>query len=214
MAKLKKLGLVIDWESSGLLNKLVPYRTYLEGPQGIEIGVVMVHLPEVETIAEFSSRVRFLGTHNNISYGGHHYRDLTWSEKAERVHNIKPGDLIKESLPSEVAVNFVNFVKANAKIDDPQKTPIMICGHNPCDDYYYTRQLLYFGGMENGLRFHHRQIDTFSLGYFLFGTKSSNELFERTSGIKRTIHTALEDSRLTTAALRTIYEVCQGNRDD
>ncbi len=206
----REIGVVIDWETTGLRDYKVPYRTYLEGPQGIEIGATLVYLPEIETIAEFHSRVRFLGTHNDISYGGHLHYNLTWSEDAEFIHGIKPGDLIKESWPSEVALAFINFVKQNANIDDPHKTPIMFCGHNPSEDNYYTRQLLFLGGAENQLRFHHRQIDSFSLGYFVLGTKSSNELFERTSGIKRKKHTALEDSRLTTAALRTIYLLCQG----
>ena len=206
----REIGVVIDWETTGLQEQKVPYRTFLQGPQGIEIGATLVYLPDFTAIAEFSSRVRFLGTHNAISYGGHLHDDLTWSEDAERIHGMKPSDLIKEPCPSEVAANFVNFVKQNAKIDDPHKTPIMFCGHNPSSDHYYTRQLLFLGGVENKLRFHHRQIDSFSLGYFLLGTKSSNELFEKTSGIKREIHTALEDSRMTTVALRTIYHLCQG----
>jgi hypothetical protein len=206
----QKFGLVIDWETSGLLDHRVPYRAYLEGPQGIEIGATLVYLPEFETIAEFSSRMRFLGTHKEISYGGHLHYDLTWDEDAERIHGMTPSDLLKEPWPSDVAASFVNFVKSNAQIDDPNKVPIMFCGHNPGGDLYCTRQLLFLGGMENALRFHHRQIDSFSLGYFVYGTKSSNELFELTSGVKREIHSALEDSRLTTTALRTIYKLCQG----
>ena len=208
----RSLGVVVDWETTGLRNHKTPHLLYLEGPQGIEIGATLVWLPDVEVIAEFSSRVRFLGVHAGISYGGPRHEGLTWDADAERIHGIKVTDLMKEQHPSVVAEDFVNFVKNNGGIDDPHKTPVMFCGHNPDGDYHYTRQLLYLGGLENGLRFHHRMIDTFSLGYFVLGVKSSNELFERVSGIKREIHSALEDSRLTTAALRTIYELCQEKR--
>jgi hypothetical protein len=208
----RDIGIVVDWETTGLRDHKTPYLTYLEGTQGIEIGATLVYLPEFEPIAEFTSRVRFLGMHDGIAYGGPRYEKLTWSTDAERIHGIKIADLMKEQHPSAVAQNFVNFVKNNAKIDDPHKTPVMFCGHNPDGDFYYTQQLLYLGGVETGLRFHHRMIDSFSLGYFVYGTKSSNELFERVSGVKREIHTAIEDSRLTTAALRTIYKICQGNR--
>ena len=212
MAKDKRqIGLVLDWETTGLREHRVPSMSYLEGTQGIEIGATLVWLPEVEEISTFTSRVRFLGVHKGVQYGGDAYKHLTWSEDAERIHGIKPQDLAKEPRPSDVAEKFVSWVKTSAGIDDPHKTPIMFCGHNPDGDMYYTRQLLFFGGYENSLRFHHRMLDTFSLGYFVLGAKSSTELFERVSGVTRKIHTAMEDSMLTTQALRTIYRICQGH---
>lgn len=206
------IGLVVDWETSGLRDHTVPHLTYLEGPQGIEIGATLVYMPEFEVIGEFTSRIRFLGLHEGISYGGPTHEKLSWSTEAEAIHGIKIADLLAAPTPAEVSEKFIKFVKLNARIDDPHKTPVMFCGHNPDGDHYMTRQMLFLGGAENGLRFHYRQIDSFSLGYFVFGTKSSNELFERTSGVVRKIHTALEDSRLTTVALRTIYKLCQGIR--
>lgn len=206
----RAIGVVIDWETTGLRDPKSPSVNFLEGPQGIEIGATLVYLPEVEIISEFSSRVRFLGSHKGIEYGP--YAGLTWSEDAEKIHGIKPMDLAKEPLPLVVAEAFTTWIRTGGNIDDPQKTPVMICGHNPGGDEYFTRQLLFFGGEENGIRFHHRMIDSFSLGYFVLGVKSSDELFERVSGVQRKIHTAMEDSRLTTQALRTIYKLCQGSR--
>lgn len=212
MAKEKRtVGLVLDWETSGLREHKVPSLTYLEGPQGIEIGATLVWLPEVEQIATFTSRIRFVGSHKGIEYGSCAYNELTWDENAEKIHGISIHDLLNEPSPLAVARQFVSWVKTNAGIDDPQKTPVMFCGHNPDGDMYYTRQLLFMGGEENGLRFHHRMLDTFSLGYFVLGTKSSDELFHRVSGVERKIHSAMEDSLLTTEALRTIYKLCQGN---
>lgn len=208
MAKEKRdIGVVIDWETTGLRDPKAPSVNFIEGPQGIEIGATLIYLPEVEVIAEFSSRVRYMGSHRGIEYGP--YSGLTWSDDAEKIHGIKAMDLAKEPLPPVVAEKFVTFVKTNAGIDDPQKTPVMICGHNPEGDAYFTRQLLFFGGEENGIRFHHRMIDSFSLGYFVLGAKSSTELFERVSGVNRKIHSAMQDSMLTTEALKTIYQICR-----
>ena len=203
-------GLVVDWETTGLLDQEVPWLNYLEGPQGIDIGAILVSLPRFEPIAEFTSRVCFLGTANGISHGGPRYEKLTWSLEAERIHGLSVSALKSEPAPSDVADRFVKFIKSNAGIDDPNKQPIMICGHNPTGDAYCTRQLLYLGGMERKIRFHHRMLDSFSLGYLVYGTKSSDELFEHTSGIKREIHSAIEDARLTLHAFQKIYGVCRG----
>lgn len=212
MPKVKRdIGLVIDWETSGLREVKVPYLAYLEGPQGIEIGATLVWLPEVEEIGTFTRRIRFIGSHRGIQYGADAYKNLTWSEDAEQIHGMKTTDLLKESSPAVVAEEFVSWVKTNTGITDPYKTPIMFCGHNPEGDMYMTRQLLFLAGLENHLRFHHRMLDTFSLGYLVLGTKSSSELFYRVSGVKRNFHSAMQDSMLTTHALRTIYKICQGN---
>ena len=203
------IGLVIDWETTGLLDQEVPWLSYLEGPQGVEIGAILVSLPTFQPIAEFHSRIAFLGTANGIAYGGPAHEKLTWSSEAEKIHGLSVSDLRTAQTPSVVASNFVNFIKTNAAIDDPNKHPIMICGHNPSGDLYCTKQMLYLGNMERKIRFHHRMLDSFCAGYLVLGTNSSDELFERTSGIKRTLHSAIEDARLTLHAFQRIYEICR-----
>jgi DNA polymerase III epsilon subunit-like protein len=198
----KAYGLVVDWETSGLRQHESPWRTYLEGPQGIEIGAVLVELPDFTPIAEYVSRVRFLGTAHGIQYGGPHTELLTWSDEAETIHGISLNDLMGAPTPTQVADELVRFVLGHAGIDDAQKQPIMICGHNPAGDAYCVRQLLFLGLAESKLRFHHRMLDSFSLGYMLLGTKSSNELFKRVSDVVRGTHNALEDARLTLAAFQ------------
>jgi DNA polymerase III epsilon subunit-like protein len=208
----KNYGLVVDWETTGLRQHETPSRSYLEGPQGIEIGAVLVELPNFEPIGEFSSRVKFLGQAHGISYSGPIYESLTWSDEAQRVHGISPNDLIDAPSPNEVADCLIKFILNTAHIEDPHKQPIMICGHNPAGDAYCVRQLLFLGGEETKLRFHHRMIDSFTLGYMLLGTKSSNELFEMVSGVVRGTHNALEDARLTLAAFQHLYQICQESR--
>lgn len=195
-------GLVLDWETSGLRNHETPWCTYLEGPQGIEIGAILVTLPTFEPLGEFASLVKFLGVHNGLSYGGAHYERLTWSESAQEVHGLSLVDLVNAPSPTEVSEKLTAFVISTARISDPQKTPIMVCGHNPDGDSYYLRQLLYLGGAERKIRFHSRMLDSFTMGYLLYGTRDSTELFELTSGVRRGTHRALEDARLTLAAFR------------
>lgn len=206
---MKEFGLVLDWETSGVPDEKVPWRTYLEGPQGIEIGAILVRLPHFEQVAEFSSRVRFLGIANGISFGGPLYEGITWNSDAEKIHGIAVSDLRQERHPSSVATEFTGWVEANIGSGDPRKEPLMVCGHNPAFDLYYTRQLLFIGGAERRLKLIHRTVDTFSLGYFLFNCETSDELFKHVSGITRTVHSALDDARLTLQALQHMYQYCR-----
>jgi DNA polymerase III epsilon subunit-like protein len=198
-------GLVIDWETSGLPDQAVPWRTYLEGPQGIEIGAILVRLPEFEPVDEFTSRVQFLGTAHGLARGLPLYENLTWDVKAERVHGITPANLLDAPHPSIISEQLINWIKVNGATEQP----LMLCGHNPSFDQYYTRQLLFIGGKERQIRLHHRMVDSFTLGYLLYGSKSSDDLFRRISSVSRKIHSAIEDARLTLDALRTIYALCR-----
>lgn len=205
----QEFGLVIDWETTGLRPHDTPWRAYLEGPQGIEIGVVLTTLPDVTPIGEFVSRVRFLGSAHGISYGGPRYENLTWSDEAQGVHGIAANDLIREPTPAEVSEKLIRFILDTTGIKDAQKHPLMICGHNPAGDAYSLRQLLFLGLCEQKLRFHHRMIDSFTLGYALLGAKNSNDLFEAVSGVVRGTHNALQDARLTQVALHHMFGMCK-----
>jgi len=205
----QEFGLIVDWETSGLLEDRVPTRTFLEGPQGIEIGAILVRLPEFNPVAEFQSKVRFLGMDQGISYGGPIHQALTWSTDAERVHGVKIADTRNSPIPSHVADSLIEFIKTHTRYDDLNTNRIMLCGHNPSFDAYFTRQLLFLGGKERSIRMHHRMIDTFSLGYVMYGIKSSNELFKKISSTSREIHTAIADARLTLEALRHMYNSCR-----
>lgn len=207
-------GLVVDWETSGLPDDRVPMRTYLEGPQGVEIGAILVNLPEFRPVAEYESRVRFLGTVDGITYGGPTHEALSWSADAERIHGISVSDTQMAPIPVRVAEDLVEFIKTNTGFGDLNKHRIMLCGHNPSFDAYFTRQLLFLGGKERSVQFHHRMVDTFSLGYVTYGVTSSDDLFWKISRVNRKIHSAIKDARLTLQALRNIYELCRGLNTD
>jgi hypothetical protein len=205
----KDFGIVIDWETTGIRQHETPWRTYLEGPQGIELGAIAVKLPEFEPLGEFSARIRFLGSRNGIAYGGPEHEQLTWSDEAQAVHGISVTELAKALTPVEAAGNFLRFAHSVTGIADFHKHPVMICGHNPASDAYYLRQLLFLGGVERKIRFHARMLDSFTIGYMLLGTKSSTELFKHISGVVRTTHNALQDAQLTLNAFRQLNSVCR-----
>lgn len=209
-----KFGLVCDWESSGLLDTNSSYKTFVEGPQGIEIGAILVNLKDFTPLEEFSSFVRFLGGNPNtltFSRCAPLYAELTWDKKAEDIHGISIESLEEAPSPYCVAYNLRSMIRRYAKPDDR----IMFCGHNPIFDMYCTKQLMFLGGMTDEIKFHHRMIDTFSLGKFLYNTKSSKDLFKLTSDVVRNgAHRALEDARLTLKSLQKMYTDTKVLRDN
>lgn len=188
-------ALVTDWETTGLRDELVPFHNYVEGPQGIEVGAVVVNLSDWQPIASYTSRIRFLGYHAGVRYGA--YERLTWSEQAQKIHGLSPGDLETAPTPAEVAEEFLRFLKKHFSDD-----PILFCAHNPQGDRYYTNQLMFFGGVQGNVRFHHRMLDSFTAGMLAFGAESSDQLFSLTSDIEREQHSALEDAMLCARAMR------------
>jgi len=195
-------AVVIDWETSGVRDDAVPVLSYLEGPQGIEIGAVVIDLSSWNTLGEFGSRVRFMGSHGGLSYGGAAWERLSWSAQAEKIHGITLRELTEAPKPVEVAERFVQFIYSHL---DPNR-PILLCGHNPDFDAYFTRQLLFMAGRLPDIRFAHRRIDTFTVGFLTMGCEDSDELFLLTQGAIRSFHNALDDARLTVSAMKSIVE--------
>lgn len=193
MARLKVL--VIDWETTGIRDDSAPFVNFLEGPQGIEIGAVVLDLNTLTTGEEFNRHCRFLGTHKGIQYDQDRFSALTWSEKAETIHGMKIEALAVEAAhPNQVGREFAEYVRRN--FGDNR---VMMAGHNPVGDRYFTKQLLYIADQD--IRFHHRMLDTFTGGYLLWGAESSDELFSIVSDIRRKNHSAIQDARLTAKAL-------------
>lgn len=193
-------ALVIDWETSGLRDDTAPTLNYVEGPQGIELGAVIVDLPSWDEVASFECRVRFMGIHSGIQYGSDNYRRITWEESAEKIHGIRLSDLLTAPPANEVVDQFLSFVRAN---HDPA-TPILMCGQNPQFDRYFLKQLLFIAGRIDDLRLHYRMLDGFTAAYMVLGCQSSDEFFRLTSGATRNYHTALGDARLLAKGMKYV----------
>lgn len=195
---MNSLVLVLDWESSGLRDEKSTDANFIEGPQGIQIGAIVVDPNnDWKEIDHFESNVRFIGKHKRIIYGSHD--GLTWSEDAERIHGLTIKSLIHAPVPSTVGHNFVSWL---SKYFDPDDS-IMMAGHNPFSvDRYHTLQLLWFSGLSDSIKLHHMMLDTATLGYFVWGNGSSSHLFDVVLGANRKEHNALEDARLCNGILR------------
>jgi len=85
-----------------------------------------------------------------------------------------------------------------------QKDAITIIGHNPQFDSKCLD--LWMEEIGINLRQSHRKLDTFSLGFGLFGAQTSDELFKLV-GVERAQHNALEDAQATLAAVQLSRKV-------
>lgn len=178
------LILVQDWETSGLLRDSDSERSYLRGPQGIEIGAVIVETQTWTQIGEFTSRVRFEDSH-------------TWDSNAESIHGITRSHLCGAPSSRVVADQFDHFLGQFFQ----KNVPIMLAGQNPGFDRWFTNQLFFKRDPNLGWRFHSRMIDTFTLGFLRWGCTTGDHLYQTVCGRIRTRHSALEDTRLTAEVL-------------
>ena len=188
MSELVKKVLVIDWETTGLRDHKDDTPRFDKGPQGIQIGAVVCNPDnnwEIE--GEFISNVRWMGDY---------YKDLFWSDQAYNVHKISKEMLLEAPTPPQAGAAFVEFIGNHFDLSKG----IQVGGHGVEFDIYFSRQLFSFAGIldKTPVRFGHQELDTRTLGYFLWGTSHSDILFSKILGKKqRKEHNALEDAKLT-----------------
>lgn len=187
--------LVNDWETTG-----VPEGDdCTRGAQGIQYGAVVLRATDLAIIDDITIDIRFEGL-----YGGSGaFPDLTWSEEAEKIHGLSREHLAVNGLSIPGAARVLEtFVRKHWAPDEK----ILTAGHNPGFDRFFTEQLMELGGRAETFMFHHRMIDTFSLGYMLLGTEDSNQLFDKV-GISRAHHNAYEDAHACVSVLRHIRKI-------
>lgn len=187
-------ALVLDWESSGLpsLDQQLDYRS---GPQGIEVAAIVTDTESWTPLGEFRSRIRFLGP------------PMTWSDQAFQIHRIAPGMLIDCPEPHRVAELLIGFL---GRFFSPG-SPILLAAYNPRVDRYFLNQLFVLAGHETcPVRFHSRMLDAFSLGFFLWGAESSDELYRIVNTQTRYSHNAFDDADMVVRAFRKATESISG----
>jgi len=120
-----------------------------------------------------------------------------WNDKAEAVHGLSKAYLEANGVSREDAqVQIASLI-----LKYWGKTSVVTLGHNSIRfDLPFLEHEAQLAGID--LRFGNRHIDTNTLGFILFGTFNSDDLFEQLGFSVRGEHNSLEDIRMTTKAAR------------
>lgn len=183
--------LVMDAETSGLaFNSDDPSHDPCTGEvyQSVSWGLVVADAQTLKPIAKLYVEIKWDG----IS---------TWSDKAQSVHGLTKDYLEEHGLTEEeAACEIASFVLDHFDAD----AMVPVAGHNAGTfDIFFMRRLL--RKYEIMFRTGNRFIDTNTIGFTVFGTFNSDDLFTMI-GVKRTEHNALEDAM---ASLRVLHKTRQ-----
>jgi len=173
--------LCIDYETSG-----IDVRENKHQP--ISCGAIIVDTKTLQSVKEIYLECRFEEDR------------FEWSNSAEKIHGLSPKYLATQLNMKDTAAKLLEFLLPYFK----QKDAITIIGHNPQFDSKCLDLWMKEIGIE--LRQSHRKLDTFSLGFGLFGAQTSDDLFKLV-GVERAQHNALEDAQATLAAVQLSRKV-------
>ena len=183
--------LCIDFETTGL--------DIREGKhQPISVGALVVKSDTLEVVDKIYIESRF------------EVDRFEWQPQAERIHGLSTDHLETQPSMKEAATILFGFLVKYFKANDR----IVIIGHNPHFDAGCL--LLWMKEIGVTIKLSARRLDTFSVGFALFGVEYSDPLFELV-GVKRNAHNALEDAEATVAALqfaRKVGEIYKALIDD
>ena len=168
--------LCTDFETSG-----VDVRENKHQP--ISCGAVIIDTKTLETKAETYVECQF------------YPERFEWGMKAEEVHGLTRDHLAKQETMEGAAAHILRFITPYFKSEDR----ITIIGHNPHFDMNCLDLWMEEIGIK--LRYDFRRLDTYSIGFALFGATISTQLFDKV-GIKRSYHNALEDAQATVDVVR------------
>ncbi|PPD54354.1 MAG: hypothetical protein CTY12_03420 [Methylotenera sp.] len=173
--------LVLDCETSGLVcNSDDPSYDAKTGQyfQAVSWGLIVVDAINLKTIEELYLEIKWDGKSQ-------------WSPKAESIHGLTKQYLEQNGIDRQDAVEAIGNLIINHW---GPSSAIHVLGHNPSFDLAFFKRDMRSEGIE--LKFGNKRIDTNSVGFTVFGTHNSDDLFELV-GIKRDPknHNALEDAR-------------------
>ncbi len=180
--------LAIDVETTGLAFNMddPSYNTNTgETFQAISYGIIIVDAINLVPIEELYIEVQWDG----IS---------TWSPQAEKVHGLSKQYLKENGVSVADAVEQI----ANLLISHWGPTlPVHLLGHNPAFDLAFLKRALRSEGLE--IKFGNKLIDTNSIGFAVYDTHNSDDLFEMVGMKKRSDHNALDDARSALTVVKT-----------
>lgn len=157
--------------------------------QPVSFGLIVVDADTLKSIEEL---------YVEIKWDGH----SQWNTKAEAIHGLSKSYLEANGIAMCDAVILVgNLILKHWGPD----SPISILGHNPQFDLCFLKRLLRTEGLN--IKFGGRMIDTNSIGFTVFQTYNSDDLFEIIGLEVRGDHNALEDARSALQVVRTVRKL-------
>lgn len=173
--------LCIDYETSG-----IDVRENKHQP--ISCGAIIVETKTLKAVDEIYLECQFI------------YDRFEWSNQAEGTHGLSRDHLRSQYTMNEAATKLFGFLVPYFK----KRDAITLLGHNPAFDANCLN--IWMSEINVKLRTSFRKLDTFSLGFGLFGAEDSDALFKLV-GVKRSKHNSLEDAQATVAALQLSRKV-------
>lgn len=153
--------------------------------QSVSWGLVVVDATTLKTVEELYIEIKWDG-------------ESEWDKRAEKVHGLSLAYLEENGMTSEEAV--VAIAGLILKYWGPD-VPVCLAGHNvQTFDMFFLKRLLRSQGIE--IKFGNRHIDTNSIGFGVYQTYNSDDLFDVVGCAKRDKHNALDDARNVVRVIR------------
>lgn len=191
--------LVVDCETSGMaFNVDDPSYNPATGEvfQSVSWGLIVANAQTLKPVEELYVEIKWDG-------------ESKWEARAQQVHGLTLEHLEANGLSTEDAV--VEIAGLILRHWGPD-TPVCLAGHNVATfDMLFLKRLLRSQGIE--VRFGNRHVDTNSIGFGVYTTYNSDDLFEQVGCVKRGDHNALEDARnvlRTLQVTRGLFNECIG----
>lgn len=190
-----KYSLAIDCETSGLaIGSDDPSYDPKTGDtyQAVSWGLIVVDTDTLKTVEKLYLEVQWDGVSK-------------WNEQAERIHGLSKEHLKQHGLTVEQAV--VEIGELILKYWGPT-SPVSLIGHNVTTfDLYFFRRMMRSQGVN--IKIANRHVDTNSIGYAVFNTYNSDDLFELVGLPKRdpNNHNALTDASNALQVVKVVRKI-------
>lgn len=182
--------LVVDVETSGFAKADDASYNPATGEvfQTVAMGLVVVNAQTLKTIEELYVEIKWDGVSK-------------WSMGAQAVHGLTLEYLEEHGMSSTDAV--IEIASLIERHWGPT-SPVVLAGHNVVSfDMWFIKRLLRSEGIE--VIFSNRTIDTNALGFVVFSTFNSDDVFEQVGCTVRDSakHNALDDAKMSLQVIRT-----------
>lgn len=171
--------LAIDCETSGYASNSVDASYEFHNKQhyqAVSVGLIVVNAATLTPIRDLYVEIKWDGLSE-------------WSLGAERVHGLSLQHLEDNGVTSVEAVEQIGNLILDFWGPDSY---INLLGHNPEFDKHFLKRLMLSEGIN--LHFSNRNIDTNTLGFTVFNTYNSDDLFDVIGIQQRQHHNALQDA--------------------